>query len=630
MTSSIASGSVRFRPGRARSPAFAGPRHLVPLVATLGLVMLGWSDEIAIDRTIVAADAETMHAAPRAPARPPIRGTDFPDGVLALTWDDGPDASTLDLARYLRSERVSGSFFVVGEWVDGVSEEPGVGKEVFGGGYRHLPILTDLVALGHRLGGHTENHVLLGLAATSAVAEQIGQGMHEIDPLLSNELRMFRAPGGAFGRADADALADPFLGDLVGPIHWDIDAKDWEGSLYCRSTLPAECEPGPIPGRARVRAEVVARRYVALAERLRRGIVLMHDRVGDVGSRYAYDVARRVVPELTARGFVFAAPILAFGAPSPREHGANGTHRAPPDPSAVHFADLDGDGRDDLCREDGGVISCARATSGRTDARSVPRAGFEASRVVARIPGGARAVDIADVDGDRHADICVLTDQAIECALGRDDLAFGPFHVWSAELTPLRRSVYARSFRLADLDGDGRADVCVRSGEGISCAASAPSGDTFARPHLWFAGSVPDDGSRLELADLDRDGRADVCGSLPQDRHPGASGSSTSAVRCALSNGHGFGHAASWSALGDFPARTSMKLADINRDGRADICALGASGLSCALSDGVRFKRSSVWSETRSAAIALADINGDARADLCVVGSDGVDCGLAP
>src|SRR5262249_36623358 len=98
--------------------------------------------------------------APRPPpaARGDGRGADFPDGVVALTWDDGPDAGTLALARWLHADHVSGTFFVVGEWIDGVSDEPGVGPRVHESGYAVLPILETLVRLGHRLGSHTRNH----------------------------------------------------------------------------------------------------------------------------------------------------------------------------------------------------------------------------------------------------------------------------------------------------------------------------------------------------------------------------------------------------------------------------------------------------------------------------------------
>ena len=51
------------------------------------------------------ADADAGTATPA--VRPQIDGRDFPDGVFALTYDDGPDAITLPLARYLHAHHVA-------------------------------------------------------------------------------------------------------------------------------------------------------------------------------------------------------------------------------------------------------------------------------------------------------------------------------------------------------------------------------------------------------------------------------------------------------------------------------------------------------------------------------------------
>lgn len=585
-----------------------------PLLAVLGLVMLGWSDDLTNDRPTASRDRELIYAETRGPTRLPIRGTDFPDGVLALTWDDGPDANTLELARYLHSEKIAASFFVVGEWIDGVSEEPGVGDNVYKTGYRDLPVLAELVALGHRIGGHTENHVLLGGAAPITVSEQLGQGQHEIDPFLGNELRMFRAPGGSWSRSAALPFKEPFLADIIGPVHWDIDGKDWEGSLYCRATA-AECEPGPIPGRTRVRPDVVARRYVSRAEDARHGIVLLHDRVGHVGSRYALDVAHRLIPDLKARGFVFAAPVLAFG-PLTRRFSAPG----PTDSSGASttFADIDGDGHDDFCREASGSIVCARGATSY-DPHAIPHATFAPAHTAVRVPNGARAMDVADIDGDGRADICIVTDEAIDCARATPDHGFAPLQRWSTELSSLRSSTYARSFRLADIDGDGRADACMRGTQGVLCSTSTGQ-STFGRPRVWLGRARGHEGSAMELADLDGDGRADLC----------AGGSS--GVACALSTGHSFAPASTWSVPGDLSSSEllRLRLADVNGDGRADVCAAGKEGVACALSSGHAFKRSSVWSTTSATDLRLADLNGDGRSDLCVVTKGNVECGLAP
>src|SRR5262249_49102904 len=113
-------------------------------------------------------------AEPRpAPVRTPLDGRAFPDGVIALTWDDGPDVNTVELATFLAQNHVSATFFVVGEWKEGVSEEPGKGTHVFDTGFLRLPVLSELLKLGHRIGNHTQHHVLLGNADPKTVAAEL-------------------------------------------------------------------------------------------------------------------------------------------------------------------------------------------------------------------------------------------------------------------------------------------------------------------------------------------------------------------------------------------------------------------------------------------------------------------------
>jgi hypothetical protein len=229
-------------------------------------------------------------------------------------------------------------------------------------------------------------------------------------------------------------------------------------------------------------------------------------------------------------------------------------------------------------------------------------------------------MDIADVDGDGRADVCVMTDDALECALALRGKAFGSFRRWSEELTS--HKLEPRTFRLADVDGDHKADACIRSSEGILCGTSTGS-SSFGPARVWLAGRMADD--RLELADLNGDGRADFCGTFTLQetaRPPG--------ITCALSNGHAFADATVWSVTGDFAGSRDLHLADLNGDGRADACAIVADGVACALSSGRSFKHSSVWSRPRTTDIHLGDVNGDGRSDLCTVTKDRLDCGMAP
>lgn len=396
---------------------------MVGLLGVLGCAAPPSPAETAPSESASAAPAPRAEIAPPA-VRAQLDGRGFPDKVIALTWDDGPDAHTLELARYLHAENVQATFFVVGAWVDQLSEEPGRGRDVFATGHEHLPILGELVALGHRLGNHTRNHVLLGGAAPDRVQSQLGENQARLDAFLAGGLRLFRAPGGAWSAAASAAVdADPLTARLVGPIRWDVDGKDWEASLYCRSERPAlECERAA-PGRAsRVKPAVTARRYLSAIDAAGHGIVLLHDRVGHVGSTYALDVARALIPELKARGHVFAAPVLRFSPLAPRS--APLPEPAAADPAAdawgkaegcqpVLRGDLNGDGRPDVCGVGQGGVVCSLSTGhGFTKATT-----WLASEGIDAAGWRRETLRLVDVSGDGRADLCGQGREGIACGL---------------------------------------------------------------------------------------------------------------------------------------------------------------------------------------------------------------------
>ena len=592
-----------------------------------------------------AAPAPTPAPAPPAPApHPRVDGHAFPDKVIALTWDDGPDRNTLELAGYLKTHRISATFFVVSAWVEGLSEEPGNGQGVFESGYAYLPILGDLVGLGHRVANHTLNHVLLREGAGARMIDhELRANQQNIDPFLTNELRLFRAPGGgwgAFGQKIVDA--DPYLARMVGPVAWDVDRKDWEESLHCNGPRGAfECERGGPGGALRMKASVVAARYVASIESEGHGIVLLHDRVGHVGSTYGLDVAQAMIPQLEARGYVFSAPVLKFSTLLLREHEATGelsnAHRW--DPLTVRIGDVNGDGREDVCGRAAAGVSCAISmqTAPIGDDR-LPRTMFRAVRRGSTTPVPTGAIHLADINGDGQADVCIAALNGISCAASNVVGQLAEFRSWS-------RDDHAASFRFADVDGDGKADACSRTAQGITCARNV--GRRFDGARTWLADmtdargwSTPKYASTVQLADVDGDGRADVCGRSPRG------------IVCALSTGKSFAKLDKWSQGADFGDDGawdqnaayfgSMRFGDLNGDGRDDVCARGPEGVVCALSTGHAFTKTTVWIGAEAAnaqgwqdadlaaTIQLGDVNGDGRADLCGRGREGIVCGLAP
>ena len=143
---------------------------------------------------------------------------------------------------------------------------------------------------------------------------------------------------------------------------------------------------------------------------------------------------------------------------------------------------------------------------------------------------------------------------------------------------------------LADLTGDGRADIVGFGDAGVYVSLNHGDG-TFSEPTLASGnfGYLPEAGEwRVEdhprfLADLTGDGRADIVAF-------GGSG-----VHVALNNGsgtfqdagvvvHNFGH--QYDAGGWLVERHPRFLADLTGDGKADIVGFGDAGVYVSLNNG--------------------------------------------
>ncbi len=592
----------------------------------------------------------------------PINGQAFPDRVLALTWDDGPDVHTVELARYLQSERVSATFFVVNEWQPKISSDPGEGRYTFHTGYKHIPVLGDLVALGHRVGNHSQNHVLLTEVAPAQALEQIAYGQRAVDLFASNEQRFFRAPGGAWNISVATAAdCDPNIQDALPPIRWDVDRKDWMNSIECNSDRPKiECEWHN--DRWRVKAAVTARRYVDSVLSLRHGIVLLHDRVGDVGSQYALDVAQILVPALKSRGFVFAAPVLRFSPLAERVNWTNPLAASALLTSSLRLAK----GREHgayLCGESNVGALCVPARHARPTNR-MPFSDFGGGSVLDGSEHQSTMTDrnasrrYGDINGDGAIDYCEISSNRIDCRLGSGGGQFVGPATWSLGPSDGPGVVTRASqnlgrdgtdFWLADLDGNGRADLCGWAGSQLVCALSNGSG--FSATTVWLSEdeAMLQDSElsmnrrqTLEFGDVNGDGRDDVCWS------------NSNGVTCALSTGTRFDQPTQWSGSDRLGVTlrdrwvpqgvygATLRLGDLNGDGYADLCGRSPSGVLCALSTGHEFlaptlwldqgmRDSDGWLDPRAhPSIELVDLNGDGRADLCAILSERVLCAIAP
>ena len=145
---------------------------------------------------------------------------------------------------------------------------------------------------------------------------------------------------------------------------------------------------------------------------------------------------------------------------------------------------------------------------------------------------------------------------------------------------------------MADVNGDGKADVCGRAAAGLRCW---PSEGTKFGASVGTEEMSDDKGwgepqyySTLQMADVNGDGKADICGRA------------AAGYLCLLSDGAGFptrittAHMADDVGWGAAQHYTTIQLGDVDGDGKADVCARAAAGLICWVSDGTGFPESIV------------------------------------
>jgi len=201
-------------------------------------------------------------------------------GLIALTFDDGPDPEwTPDILDILKQENVPATFFVIGK-----------------NGQAHPELLRRIINEGHELGNHTFTHPNLGEIPGRITDLELNATQRLIESVTGRSTVLFRPP--YFGDAEADkpeevepAIRAEKLGYIIVGLR--IDPSDW------------------MPGAT---ADEIVQKTVKRAmdtnSESRGQVVLLHDSGGDRAA--TVQALPRLIHELRARGFKFV-PVSTLG-----------------------------------------------------------------------------------------------------------------------------------------------------------------------------------------------------------------------------------------------------------------------------------------------------------------------------
>ncbi|MFJ3901448.1 FG-GAP-like repeat-containing protein [Streptomyces sp. NPDC090025] len=237
----------------------------------------------------------------------------------------------------------------------------------------------------------------------------------------------------------------------------------------------------------------------------------------------------------------------------------------------VRWADFDGDGRNDrFTIADGGAVNTWLNRGGSQGG------GWQALGQVAWGTTNDRTrARLADFDGDGRADYwAIQADGSVRVWLNEGGDVAGPNGWKGIGQVAFGTTNRQDQVRLADFDGDGRADYTVISDNGAVNVWLNRGGDG-AGANGWrhigqVASGVTNDRSRVRFADIDGDGRADYSviaadGKVATYLNRGG-------------DGHGGWHVLGQLATGVTTDHTRVELSDFDGDGHADYLVNGPGG----------------------------------------------------
>ncbi|MEQ7874177.1 polysaccharide deacetylase family protein [Sphingomonas sp. ASV193] len=218
-----------------------------------------------------------------------VRRTGYRPGVVALTFDDGPDPKwTPQILDILKAKHVPGTFFVVGE---NMLTERGLMKR--------------MVDEGHEVGSHTYTHPNLATTPRAQTLFELNANQRLFQAYTGRSFKLFRPP--YFGDAE------PTTADELGPVlaaqnrgyitvGLHVDAEDWQRPGVAAIVKNVLDGVALSPPGVRMSDEQCAQ---MTDQQCSHSIVLLHDAGGD--RQQTIEALPIIIDQLRARGYQLVA-----------------------------------------------------------------------------------------------------------------------------------------------------------------------------------------------------------------------------------------------------------------------------------------------------------------------------------
>ena len=180
-------------------------------ILRIGAIPVAGQRTVTVDRTGMIDDERFD----RLPSPWTVQRTGYRPGLVALTFDDGPDPTwTPRVLDVLRDKHVPATFFVIGE--NALTERG---------------LLQRQLAEGHEVGSHTYTHPNLATVSPGVTSLELNATQRLFQAFTGHSLRLFRAP--YFGDAEpttADEIVPAYEAQRRGylSVGLHVDPDDWK------------------------------------------------------------------------------------------------------------------------------------------------------------------------------------------------------------------------------------------------------------------------------------------------------------------------------------------------------------------------------------------------------------------